>query len=139
MLALLIRHGARVPKVTKWGRYYYFKHTETAAFLLDHGMDPNHMNWHYTTLLHHCAADGDLPKARLLIDHGADIDALDEEYRSTPLGMAARWGRTEMVGFLLERGADPTLAGASWAVPLAWARKKGHSEVEDYLRRSGVV
>jgi ankyrin repeat protein len=134
MLDLLIRHGARVPTVTKWGRYYYFKHTDRAAFLLDHGMDPNHMNWHYTTLLHHVAADGDIPKARLLLDHGADIDALDEEYRSTPLGMAARWGRTAMVAFLLERGADPNLAGAPWATPLAWARKKGHPEVEALSR-----
>jgi len=74
MIALLLRHGARVPKVSKWGRYYYFKHTDTAAFLLDHGMDPDHMNWHYTTLLHHVAADGDMPKARLLLDHGATID-----------------------------------------------------------------
>ena len=71
---MLIRHGARVPNVSKWGRYYYFKHTDTAELLLRHGMDPNHLNWHYTTLLHHCAADGDIAKARLLLDHGATID-----------------------------------------------------------------
>jgi ankyrin repeat protein len=136
MLEVLMRHGARVPKVTKWGRFYYFKHTDTAAFLLRHGMDPNHMNWHYTTLLHHVASDGDIPKARLLLDHGATIDAIDEEYRSTPLGMAARWGRADMVDFLLERGADPNLAGDPWATPLTWARKKGHREVESLLGRS---
>jgi uncharacterized protein len=38
------------------------------------------------------AFTGDLQKVRLLLDHGADIDAIDEEYRSTPLGYAARWG-----------------------------------------------
>jgi hypothetical protein len=27
-----------------------FKHEATAAFLLEHGMDPNHMNWHRFTL-----------------------------------------------------------------------------------------
>jgi ankyrin repeat protein len=133
MLELLIRHGARVPKVSKWGRFYYFKHTDTAAFLLRHGMDPDHMNWHYTTLLHHVASDGDLPEARLLLDHGATIDAIDEEYRSTPLGMAARWGRKDMVDFLIGRGADPNLAGEPWATPLAWARKKGHRDVESLL------
>lgn len=130
MLEVLIRHGARVPKVSKWGRFYYFKHTDTAAFLLRNGMDPNHMNWHYTTLLHHVAADGDIAKAGLLLDHGATIDAIDEEYRSTPLGMAARWGRREMVDFLLEHGADSHLAGDPWATPLAWARRKGHRDVE---------
>jgi len=34
----------------------------TAAFLLEHGMDPNHMNWHRFTLLHHMAAEGELPQ-----------------------------------------------------------------------------
>jgi len=135
MLELLLRHGATVPTVSKWGRYYYFKHTDTAALLLKHGMDPDHMNWHYTTLLHHVAADGDIPKARLLLDHGATIDAIDEEYRSTPLGMAARWGRKDMVEFLLDRGADPDLAGDPWATPVEWARKKGHPEVESFLNR----
>jgi len=133
MLDMLIRHGARVPTVSKWGRFYYFKHTDTAELLLRHGMDPNHMNWHYTTLLHHVASDGDIPKARLLLDHGATIDAIDEEYRSTPLGIAARWGRKEMVDFLLERGADPELAGDPWATPMAWARKKGHEDVASAL------
>jgi ankyrin repeat protein len=138
MLEVLIRHGATVPKVSKWGRFYYFKHTDTAALLLKHGMDPDHMNWHYTTLLHHVAADGDLAKARLLLDHGGAIDAIDEEYRSTPLGMAARWGRPDMVRLLLDRGADPDLAGDPWATPLAWARSKGHQDIETALNRAAV-
>ena len=50
-----------------------------------------------------------MPKARLLLDHGADINTIDEEYRSTPLGCAARRGQKEMVELLLERGADPNL------------------------------
>jgi len=135
MLEMLIRHGARVPTVSKWGRFYYFKHTDTAAFLLRHGMDPNHMNWHYTTLLHHVASDGDIPKASLLLDHGATIDAIDEEYRSTPLGMAARWGRREMVAFLLERGADRDAAGDPWATPLTWATRQGHHDIAAMLAR----
>src|SRR5262249_5857129 len=138
MLELLIRHGARVPDVSKWGRYYYFKHYDIAAFLLDSGMNPNHMNWHRVTLLHDMAQEGDIAKARLLLDHGADINAVDEEYRSTPLGLAARWGRREMVAFLLERGADPNRSGAPWATPVAWARKKGHTDIEADLLKSGA-
>lgn len=135
---LLMRYGARVPDVTKWGRYYYFKHTDVARVLLENGMNPNHMNWHHVTLLHDMAQDGDIAKARLLLDHGADINAIDEEYRSTPLGFAARWGQREMVQLLLQRGADPNLSGASWSTPLAWARKKGHAEIEADLLRSGA-
>lgn len=138
MLELLIRHGATVPDVSKWGRYYYFKHAEIAAFLLERGMNPNHMNWHHVTLLHDMAQEGDLRKACLLLDHGADINAIDEEYRSTPLGLAARWGQRAMVAVLLERGADPNRSGAPWATPLAWARNKRHAEIESDLLKAGA-
>lgn len=96
------------------------------------------MNWHRVTLLHHMAAQGEFAKARLLVDHGADIDAIDDEYRSTPLGLAARRGQRDVVAWLLERGADPTLAGAPWATPLAWAEKRGHDTVAQLLRASGA-
>ena len=129
VLAFLMRLGARVPPVSKWAPYYYFKHEATAAFLLEHGMDPNHMNWHRLTLLHHMAAEGEIAKARLLLDHGADIEAIDEEYRSTPLGVAARRGQLAMVELLLARGADVAGGGMPWATPLAWARRKGHDAV----------
>ena len=137
VIAMLIRLGARVPPVSKWAPYYYFKHEATAAFLLEHGMHPDHMNWHRFTLLHHMAAEGELAKARLLLDHGADIEAIDDEYRSTPLGVAARRGQKALVELLLQRGADPTAAGATWATPLAWAEKKGHQRIADMLRAEG--
>ncbi|HSA56705.1 MAG TPA: ankyrin repeat domain-containing protein [Gemmatimonadaceae bacterium] len=138
IIAMLMRLGARVPPVSKWAPYYYFKHEATAAFLLEQGMDPNHMNWHRFTLLHHMAAEGELGKARLLLDHGADIDLIDDEYRSTPLGVAARRGQSGLVELLLGRGADPTAAGAPWATPLAWATRKGHDRVADLLRAGGA-
>jgi len=99
-------------------------------------MDANHMNWHRFTLLHHMAAEGEVAKAKLLLAHGADIDAIDDEYRSTPLGVAARRGHGAMVELLLEHGADPVAAGASWGAPLEWAVRKGHGHVEDLLRNA---
>ncbi len=133
VMAMLMRVGARVPLVSKWAPYYYFKHEDTAAFLLDRGMDPNHMNWHRFTLLHHMAAEGEVAKARLLLDHGADINAIDDEYCPPPLGVAARRGQRAMVELLLEQGADPTAAGAPWAVPRLWAEKKGHHQLVPLL------
>ena len=138
IIAMLLRVGARVPRVSKWAPYYYFKHEATAAFLLENGMDPDHMNWHRFTLLHHMAAEGDVGKARLLLDHGAGIDFIDDEYRSTPLGVAARRGQTAIVDLLLERRADPSAAGAPWATPLAWARKKGHDQIAEVLLAAGA-
>jgi ankyrin repeat protein len=138
VIAMLLRLGARVPPVSKWAPYYYFKHEATAAFLLDHGMDPDHMNWHRFTLLHHMAAEGEVGKGRLLLDHGASIDRIDDEYRSTPLGVAARWGQRAMVELLLSRGADPNASGASWSTPLAWATKKNHMDIMEKLRAAGA-
>jgi uncharacterized protein len=115
-----------------------FKHYEIGALLMERGMNPNHMNWHRATLLHDMAWEGDLRKTALLLDHGAGINAVDDEFRSTPLGIAARWNRREIVRLLIERGADPNLSGASWATPLGWAQRKGHSEVEVDLKAAGA-
>jgi len=139
MLELLMRYGARVPDVSKWGARYYFKHYEIAKFLIENGMNPNHKNWREFTLLHDMAHTGDPRKAALLLDHGADIDLIDDEYSSTPLGYACRWGHREIVRLLLDRGADPNKAGASWATPLSWATRKGHREIEADLRRAGAT
>lgn len=136
MLDLLMRYGARVPDVSKWGARYYFKHYAIAAWLLEHGMNPNHMNWRRFTLLHDMAFTDDVPKARLLLEQGADINAIDDEYSSTALGYAAHWGKRNMVDLLLERGADLEAAGAPWATPVAWARKKGHTDIENDLLRA---
>ena len=139
MLELLVDSGAQVPALSKWGRFYYFQHEDVAAWLLEHRMSASHMSWQHVTLLHDVAQAGEIEKARLLLAHGADINAVDEEYRSTPLGMAARWGQKAMVTFLLEQGADPNKAGAAWSTPLAWARKKGHADIARDLSASGAV
>ena len=138
MLEILMDHGARVPDISKWGARYYFKHYDTAAFLLEKGMNPNHMNWREFTLLHDMAHTGDVPKARILIEYGAEINYVDGEYRSTPLGYAARWGHVAMVKLLLESGAEPNKSGAPWSTPLAWARRKNHPEIERILLEAGA-
>lgn len=138
LIDLLMRYGAKVPGLLKWTQFYYFERYESAVHLMEHGMDPNVKSWHQVTILHDMAQKGFIPKAALLIKHGAAIDPVDEEYQSTPLGMATRWGQTEMVEFLLQQGADPNKAGAPWATPLAWAQKKGHTAIETMLRQAGA-
>jgi ankyrin repeat protein len=133
MMELLMKHGAKVPKVLKWAQFYYFERYDGAVYLMENGMDPNTMSWQHVTLLHDMAQKGFLDKAELLIKHGADINATDEEYQSTPLGMAARWGHTEMVELLLKHSADPNRSGTYWSTPLEWARKKGNEEIEKIL------
>ncbi|MFI5132171.1 MAG: ankyrin repeat domain-containing protein, partial [Chitinophagales bacterium] len=133
MIELLMSYGAKVPGILKWTQAYYFERYDGAAFMMEKGMNPDTMSWHHVTILHDMAQKGDIQKAELLIKYGADINLVDEEYQSTPLGMAARWGHVEMVEFLLKQGADPRKSGAPWATPLAWARNKGHSAIEKIL------
>jgi ankyrin repeat protein len=91
-------------------------------------------NWLRISPLHQAARDGDLKKAKHLLDTGADLAARDEHIRSTPLAWAAKFGQLEMVKFLLERGApkqqpdDP-----AWATPRAWALRRGHEEIAKLL------
>jgi ankyrin repeat protein len=72
------------------------------------------------------------------LDGGARLDIRDDLLKSTPLGWACRWGRTELVRLLLERGADPVEADAEpWATPQAWAEKMGRDSVLRVLREHG--
>ncbi len=99
----------------------------------DHGADPDNANWHGITYLHKLAAMGDVEKSALLLERGADLEAVDDEWRSTPLGWAARWGHQDLAAFLLERGANPQGGGAPWATPLARARKAENKKLADML------
>jgi hypothetical protein len=116
---------------------------ELTELLFENGMDPNLTDWLGIAPLHRFSAQGDVEKAAIFIDHGADLEACDLEIRSTPLGHAAKSGRTRMAGFLLRRGARPDLpADPPWARPLAWAARRGHRDVVSLLTeylRSGTL
>jgi ankyrin repeat protein len=56
------------------------------------------------------------------------------------LGWAARNGLKDMVEWLLENGSKTNLPDdEDWATPLAWARKRGHVEVENLLLTHGAT
>jgi ankyrin repeat protein len=73
--------------------------------LLKQGGDPNKRNDANATALMWAATD--LEKTRLLLNHGADINARSSDLR-TPLMIAARRpGNTPVVKLLLDHGANP--------------------------------
>lgn len=116
------------------------KTRELNELLFQHGMNPSAPDWLGVTPLHHFARKGDVEKAALFLDHGADLNARDEDICSTPLGWAAKFGRKEMVELLLQRGAKTNLPDdPPWATPLTWATRRGHLETAELLRQRGAI
>lgn len=97
----------------------------TLTRLLKQGADPNRCNDANATALMWAAAD--LEKTRLLLDHGAKVNARSDDLR-TPLMIAARRpGGATVVKLLLDRGANvnPNAIPPSESSPLMEAVTAG--------------
>jgi ankyrin repeat protein len=129
-LRLMLRYQPDLPKRSTLGG----DTPGITELFFDHGMDANQPDWMGITQLHRFAESGNLQNAEIFLAHGADVNAVDAEFCSTPLGWAARSGKAEVVKWLLENGADPNLpADPAWARPQAWATRRGHSEIVKIL------
>ena len=140
MLSMFLQREHPMPTVLTECKGYLYHVPHMTRQLLEHGLDPNLPDWQRRTPLHdlskgHRHIKDSIELMRLFLEFGADIDAVDEEDRSTPLGIAAREGALERVELLLDAGADPSAAGAPWATPAAWAERRGHSEVAEIIRK----
>ena len=89
------------------------KTRELTEFLFEKGMNPSQPNWLGITPLHHLARSTNVEMAELFIDHGADINARDEDISSTPLGAAAKHGNVAMVELFLTTRRKTEPAGRS--------------------------
>ena len=136
IIRMMLCRGLRVPPVVTICQTYLWRNLDLARLLLEHDMDPNLPNWQQVRPLHYMAASGNIAAAKLFLEFGADPLARDEEYRSTPLGWAAREGKEDFVRFWLE--AAPSAAAAEpatpqWANATAWADCRGHESVTRLL------
>jgi ankyrin repeat protein len=67
-----------------------------------------------------------------LLDNGADIDKVDG-VGWTPLMEAIMDEMTELVKYLIEKGADKSIANARGATASMLAQKFGRSDMYEYL------
>jgi len=120
---------------------------ECVRLMLRHGTDVNVRGRKGETLLHSIMAAGRmwnqevmtdaerLQFTRIALDASPDLTVRDDLLKSTPLGWACRWGRTELVRLLLDHGAPPHEPDAEpWATPLAWSVKRGHPAITVLLQ-----
>ncbi|KAF7727215.1 Palmitoyltransferase zdhhc13 [Apophysomyces ossiformis] len=75
----------------------------------NHYATPNDVNEKGTTALHYAAAGNHVDCISYLLDRGAPIDPIGDEWKSTPLHWAVRSGSIAAMHRLLQAGADPTL------------------------------
>ena len=139
MLKIFLKKKYPMPKCLTSCKSYLYQVPEMTRLLLKHGLDPNLPDWVRRTPLHDIASRGfnqdSVTLIEMFLEHGADINAIDERDCSTPLGIACSEGNLEMVRLLLGEGADPKLAGEEWARPMNWALRKENVEIINALKR----
>jgi uncharacterized protein len=106
-----------------------FKHNRPAVeALLAKGAAVNQPGW---TALHYAAASGDDEIARILLGHGAQVDAVSplKSGAFTPLMMAAREGHGSTALLLLDHGAKAGLANSEGLTATQIAERAGKAQV----------
>ncbi|MAM93283.1 ankyrin repeat domain-containing protein [Parvibaculum sp.] len=85
------------------------------------------------TPLHHAAMRGKQAVAQALIDHGADVNAVNA-FSATPLYEAAVGGHVDLVKTLIARGADVDVKDGQGRTPLERVGEQEKSEAAEVIR-----
>ena len=80
-------------------------HKEIASLLLDIGAQADFGNWSDKTALHYAAEKGHIEIIELLLIKGANVNALGDAQRGTPLDLATRFKRNKAANLLRKHGA----------------------------------
>ena len=104
--------------------------------LIGAGADVNAKNAFDATALHWCA--GDLNKVRLLVEKGANVNAVSKMGRTPLLIAAAHSGGSPVVEFLLSKGARAAVMDKAFNSPLSVAAHAGNVASVRALLEHGV-
>jgi ankyrin repeat protein len=96
-------------------------------------VDINRKTSYGSTALTDAATAGNAPVVQQLLEHGAQVDAIDD-YGWTPLIWAIeRVGTLDTVRLLLRHGADATHRDKAGRTPLMWASERGKPAIVELL------
>lgn len=113
----------------------FFERTTDVELLLMHGADPNLSDPADLTASLHIAADEWYEAgARLLINHGANIEQENVD-GETPLCIATRVEAEAVTEFLLNSGANSLHTDHYGNTPLSWATRKRNDTLCEILRK----
>ena len=112
---------------------------DIATFLIiEHSQDVNARGFdRKETPLHVALRQGHVEVARVLLEHGADTEARDDDDR-TPLLWASQFRHVELAQVLLEHGADTEARDKDNYSPLERATQNGHVELAQVLLEHGA-
>lgn len=141
MTRLLLDKGANPNQATRGGvtPILFTRDAEVVSLLVARGADVKARSKVGETALMDAAARGDLAAAKILLERGDDVNAVDHR-GYTPLILAAQYDRDAvgLIRLLLDRGADIT-ATAEGETALSWAARRGETEVTRMLRAAAAA
>lgn len=140
-IRILLEYGADPNRIngnddTPLDSAVWFSQVNTVKFLLEHGADVN-TGYKRMSTLHSAVTQGKQEIIRILLDNGANVDALTK-LDQTPLRMATEEGNLGVIETLLEHGADVNTRDRGGITPLDIAVSNSNVEAVRFLLDHGA-
>jgi len=131
--------GAKLDKLNQVGSgaysQAYYGNKNNIPLIHELGLD---IQLHGGAVLRQAVSDHDRKTIAYFLDHGVDVNYNQPDmvypYQATPLTVAARMGNLAMVKYLIERGADVTLAEKDGERAYTIAVSNKDTVLADYLK-----